>query len=279
VFERLGCRCSEALQPGCRLLLITSDRFEVSVRLYMYHESLPGTIRAHAACEGNYHMISRSNRFRILTCALGLAVGLMANMAVHTQAVPRHGTQSTVAAIPFDGKWKVDTADTCITFSVKHVVGNVRGRFNSFYGDLVADGKDITRSSINFTIDAATIDTNNVNRDTHLRTPHFFDTEQYPKITFRSTSIARNGNKLIARGSLTMHGVTRQIELPFEMHGPVKDEFGDVRVGIRSTIRINRQDYGVSWNKVLDSGGIAISNDMDIEINLAVLKPGPNREQ
>jgi len=166
--------------------------------------------------------------------------------------------------------WTIDTAHTGISFSVRHmVVSRVRGRFNSFSGSVVANTSDFTKSSVQFTIQVASIDTNQPQRDAHLKTADFFDAAKYPQIIFKSSSISKvSEGKYVAHGSFTMHGVTKQIDLPFDLYGPLKDAFGQVRLGIQASLIINRQDYGVKWNQKLDSGGLAVSNDVDIEINL-----------
>ena len=174
------------------------------------------------------------------------------------------------AAIPMDGKWDIDAAHTSIGFSVQHmVVSHVQGRFNKFDGGIVANSKDLSKSSVNFTIQASSIDTNQPQRDAHLKSADFFDTAKYPTITFKSTGIdKKDDGSYVAHGTFTMHGVSKEIDLPFTVVGPIKDAFGMTRLGLQSKLRVNRQDYGVKWNQNLDGGGFVLGNDVDIEINL-----------
>lgn len=203
-----------------------------------------------------------------LLAALGLSgVGVRAG-AAHAAG----GRQ--VSAAP--GAWSIDVAHTSINFSVRHmVVSQVRGRFNQFGGTLAVAGADLSGSSVRFTIQAASIDTNQPQRDAHLKTSDFFDVAKYPTITFRSSSITKNGAGYVAHGAFTMHGTTKEIDLPFQLSGPVKDAFGTTRIGLQSRLRLNRQDYGVRWNMPLDNGGLAVGNDVDIEINLEATPAKP----
>ena len=159
---------------------------------------------------------------------------------------------------------------TSIGFSVQHmVVSHVQGRFDKFAGSIVADSKDLSKSAVDFTIQAASVDTNVPARDAHLRGADFFDAAKYPTITFKSASIEKKDDgSYVAHGPFTMHGVTKTVDLPFTVIGPIKDAFGMIRLGMQSKLRVNRQDYGVKWNQNLDSGGVVVGNDVDIEINL-----------
>ena len=175
-----------------------------------------------------------------------------------------------VAALPIDGKWDVDVMHTSIGFSVQHmVVSHVTGRFNKFSGSIVADSKDLGKSSVEFTIQAASVDTNVPARDAHLKSADFFDAAKYPTITFKSSGIdKKDDGSYVAHGAFTMHGVTKTVDLPFTVVGPIKDAFGLIRFGLQSKLKVNRQDYGVKWNQTLDSGGVVVGNEVDIEINL-----------
>ena len=200
-----------------------------------------------------------------------LACAYLAVPTMHSNAQTTPPTQPSVASLPFKGgAWTLDTAHTSVNFSVRHmIVSQVRGRFNTFSGVINVDGKDFTKSSIQFTIQAASVDTNQPARDAHLKTADFFDVAKYPTITFKSDSISKvEGNRFIAHGVFTMHGVSKPIDLPFALYGPLKDAFKQVRFGIQSNLKINRQEYGVKWNQTLDNGGLAVGNDIDIELNL-----------
>ncbi len=174
------------------------------------------------------------------------------------------------APIAIDGKWDVDPAHTSINFSVQHmVVSHVQGRFNKFSGSITADSKDVSKSSVDFTIQTASIDTNVPPRDAHLKGPDFFDAAKYPTITFKSSGIDRKDDgSYVAHGVFTMRGVSKNVDLPFTVLGPIKDAFGSNRFGLQTKLRVNRQDYGVKWNMPLDGGGVVVGNDVDIDINL-----------
>lgn len=185
-------------------------------------------------------------------------------------------TPAQPAALPVKGgAWTLDTTHTSVNFSVRHmVVSQVRGRFNTFSGTINVDAKDFTKSAVQFTIQAASVDTNLQARDAHLKSADFFDVAKYPTITFKSTSISKvAGDRYVAHGLFTMHGVSKAIDLPFTVYGPVKDAFGKVRAGLQSNLKINRQDYGVKWNMTLDNGGLAVSDEVDIELNLEATPP------
>ncbi len=200
---------------------------------------------------------------------IGTAAVFTAASALLAVSAPVSHAQAT-PSIRFDGDWAIDTTHTSANFSVRHMlVSQVRGRFNKFSGAIHANGKDFSKSTVLFTIQAASIDTNEPQRDGHLKSADFFDVAKYPEITYKSTSITKlSGNKYVAHGVFTLHGVSKPVDLPFTLSGPLKDAFGQVRFGLQSILRINRQDYGVKWNQKMDTGGWAVSNEVDIELNL-----------
>jgi polyisoprenoid-binding protein YceI len=154
------------------------------------------------------------------------------------------------------------------------MINDVHGSFNDFAGTIVVNEKDISKSSVDFTAKVASIDTNVPQRDTHLKSPDFFDAEKYPEISFKSTRIEQAGNGLRAIGTFTMHGVSKTISIPFHATGPVVDGFGDTRFGVQANLQLNRQDYGVKWNQVLDNGGLAVDNIVRINLDLEAVKTG-----
>ena len=208
------------------------------------------------------------------------AVGILYTVSVIgavTQAQTAAQTAQTRLAasgqakpIALDGAWVTDPTHTSITFSVRHmVVSQVQGRFDKSSGVIAADSKDISKSSVSFTIQTASIDTNQPQRDAHLKTADFFDAAKYPEITFKSSRIEKKDDgSYVAHGTFTMHGTAKEIDLPFEVAGPIKDAFGMNRFGLHAKLRLNRQDYGVKWNQAMDNGGLVVGNDVDIEINL-----------
>jgi len=169
-------------------------------------------------------------------------------------------------------KYQIDRTHSSITFSVKHlVITNVKGAFNDFSGSISYDADDITKSTVNVTIKVESIDTNDESRDDHLRNPDFFDVEKYPEITFVSDKIEKNDDGLIVHGKLTMHGITKEIAIPFTIAGPITGPRGNTRMGVEASLKIDRKDFGITWNKVLDTGGLTVGNEVKIELNIEAI--------
>lgn len=179
----------------------------------------------------------------------------------------------TAAAFAAD-EYTIDKAHSSVAFSVKHmVVNNVKGLFEDYSGTILYDEKDITKSSVKAVIKTASIDTGNEKRDEHLRNADFFDAQKYPEITFASKRIMKQGDGYAAVGTLTMHGVSKEVTIPFTVAGPIKDPWGNLRMGVEGGLTINRQDFGISWSKTMDSGGLVVGNDVKIELNLEATRP------
>jgi polyisoprenoid-binding protein YceI len=181
----------------------------------------------------------------------------------------------SVPASAATSTWQVDPAHTAAQFAVKHLmISTVRGAFKGVTGTVVWDDQDITKSTVNVTIDATTVDTSEPKRDADLKSDHFFEVAKYPTITFKSTKVAQAGaGKLKVTGDLTIHGVTKQVML--EVDGPsasVKDPWGNTRTAISASTKINRQDYNVKWNATMDGGGVVVSDDVNITIDLEMTK-------
>ena len=170
--------------------------------------------------------------------------------------------------------WDIDPSHTTVGFSVRHMmVSNVRGKFTKFTGTLAFDDKDATKSTVNVDIDATSVDTSDKGRDEHLRGPDFFDTKKFPKLTFKSTKVEKSGDKLLVTGDLTIKDKTKSVVLTVEALTPeTKDAFGGVRRGATATTKINRKDFGLTWNKTLDAGGVAVSEEITIQIDLELVK-------
>lgn len=171
--------------------------------------------------------------------------------------------------------YEVDPAHTSASFTVKHMmVTNVRGEFSKVSGTVNFDDKNPTRSTVEATIDAASVTTRNDMRDNHLRSPDFFDVQKFPTITFKSTKVTSAGKgKLKVDGELTIHGVTKPVILNVEGPSPeMKDPFGNVRRGLTATTHIKRSDYGLKWNKALEGGGVLVGDDVAIEIDAEMTK-------
>jgi polyisoprenoid-binding protein YceI len=173
--------------------------------------------------------------------------------------------------------YKVDRVHSEAAFRIRHFVTKVSGRFDDFGGTITGDPSKASTSTVEFTIKSASIDTNMPDRDKHLRSADFFDVEKFPEITFKSTAIKPSDKKNVynVTGDLTMHGVTKQITLPVEYLGEMKDPRGNLKAGFTLSTTLNRKDFGVNWNKALDSGGVMLGDDVDITINLETYKNPP----
>ena len=172
--------------------------------------------------------------------------------------------------------YTVDKVHSDVSFQVRHFVSKVRGDFTDFEGTIQIDQAKPEASSVVFTIKSASVNTKNEGRDKHLNSPDFFDTAKFPEITFKSTKIAANGkDKYNVTGDFTMHGVTKEITLPVTYTGSMKDPRGGERAGFELTTTLNRQDYGVKFNKTMDNGSLMLSDDVVVTILLETVKKGP----
>ncbi len=170
-------------------------------------------------------------------------------------------------------EYTVDNSHTEVGFSVKHmVIATVRGQFSDFSGTIFFDENDLSKSSVEGVVKVASIKTANEKRDEHLRGADFFDAAQYPDIVFKSKKIEKKGEDYIVYGDLTMRGVTKEIALDFTITGKVTDPWGNERVGLEASGKINRMDFGVSWNKTLDAGGFVVSEEVKINILAELIK-------
>lgn len=171
-------------------------------------------------------------------------------------------------------QYKIDPNHSSATFSVRHmVISNVPGRFSDVSGNIVYDEADISKSSVEARIKAATITTDNEGRDKHLKSADFFDVEKYPEITFKSKRVEKRGSQLVAIGTLTMKGVSKEIELPFELNKLVTAR--GTTIGVVAETKLNRQDYGVSWNRAIEGGGAVVSDEVKIALSLEARPAAP----
>jgi polyisoprenoid-binding protein YceI len=180
----------------------------------------------------------------------------------------QEATSRTVDGVelPLVGTYALDVAHTQVGFAVRHMaVSKVRGRFTKFDGTVVV-AEDPTQSSVNVTIDANSVDTQDETRNNHLRTNDFFDVENHPTWTFVSTSVVPDGKKWKVIGDLTIRGITRPVTLETEMEGTVKDPYGNLRAGFSATAEIDREDFDVSFGAVMDAGGLVVAKKVTIEI-------------
>lgn len=179
----------------------------------------------------------------------------------------------SAGAVRAADSYSIDTAHSSIGFSVKHLmVTNTKGQFKDYTGTLIYDAKDLGQSKVKVSINVDSINTDNNDRDNHLRGADFFDTQKFPTATFESSKIVKKGNGFEALGKLTIRNVTKEVRIPFSLNGPVKDPWGNTRIGIEGGLTINRQDYGVSWSKALDNGGLVVGNDVKIELVIEAIQ-------
>jgi polyisoprenoid-binding protein YceI len=183
------------------------------------------------------------------------------------------GLQARTAQAPVT--YEIDPVHSSVSFKVRHLISKVDGRFREFSGRVVGDPSAKTGASVELTIQAASVDTANEDRDKHLRGADFFEVEKYPEITFRSTKIVpKGGDRYEAIGTFTMHGVSKTITVPVALTGIAKDPWGNERAGFSITTTLNRKDYGINFNKALDAGGMLLGDEVEISIDLEAIKKG-----
>jgi polyisoprenoid-binding protein YceI len=196
-------------------------------------------------------------------------------MLIHRLFAPALLAVATSPALAAD-TFVVDRSHSQASFQVRHLFSTVRGRFTTFEGVIAMDAAKPEASSVMFTIDAASIDTDNSDRDKHLRSGDFFDVESHPAITFKSEKVKATGKDSYAvTGTLTMRGVARTITLPVSYLGAGTDPWGNSRAGFSTAITLNRKDYGINWNKALDNGGLLLGDDVAVTVELEAVKQAP----
>ena len=184
-----------------------------------------------------------------------------------TTAIPQTTTSTTT--------WNIDPSHSAAEFKVKHMmIANVKGHFSKVSGALTLNESDLGKSHIEASIDAASLETRDAQRDTHLRSADFLDVEKFPTLSFKSkrVSVVRDG-ELAVEGDLTIHGVTRRVV--FTVEGPTpptKDPWGNTRVAVSGTTKINRKDYGLTWNAALETGGILVGEEITITLDVEFVK-------
>ncbi|SEC27062.1 YceI family protein [Paenibacillus sp. GP183] len=170
--------------------------------------------------------------------------------------------------------WNVDASHSSIDFTIKHMmIAKVKGSFNSFEAQIEADPDDLTTANVQFSIDLSSIDTRNADRDNHLRTGDFFDIEQYPRMTFQSTSITKKGEgEYNVTGNVSLHGVTRPESFTVSFEGAGKDPWGNEKVGFSGNGSLKRSDYGLTYNAALETGGFLIGDEVKVSIEIEAAK-------
>ena len=204
------------------------------------------------------------------------AVTFFGGTAAFEAGAQAQGTKVAYAPIPA-GDYKIDPAHSVIGFAIRHMeIAWVEGRFKEFEGTIRYDDKDVTKSSVEFTAKAASIDTGVAARDNHLRTADFFEVEKYPALSFKSTRVERKGqDAYVLHGDLTMKGVTKPVQLPFKLAGAIKDQRGTTRFGVEAEATLNRRDFGINFGNALPEGGFNVGNEVNITLHLEALLPAP----
>jgi polyisoprenoid-binding protein YceI len=183
---------------------------------------------------------------------------------------------STLLALPAlaePTEWAIDATHSNIGFTVSHmVVSEVDGKFKTYTGKALLDEADLTKSTVEFSADVASIDTGDAKRDEHLKSPDFFDAAKFPKLTFTSTKITKAGKGYKLKGNLTIHGVTKEVTLDATVSAAVKNPWGKLVRAVKITGKVKRGDYGLSWNKTLDQGGVLIGDDVTLNLKLEINK-------
>ena len=218
-------------------------------------------------------------RTSVLTATL-LSASLVATATLGAQQTPPASPTVAPAAAaptpPMDpNAWRIDAGHSELSFTIRHFVSRVRGGFGQWSGTIIVDTTSMGRGSVEVTIQAASIDTQNENRDRDLRSANFFEVEKYPTITFRSTKVEGTANDLTVTGDLTIRGITKPVVLKGRYLGHTVDNRGGQRIGFEATTTINRLDYGVSWNRVAEGGGAMLGDEVKIDIVVAGTKPAP----
>ncbi len=193
---------------------------------------------------------------------VGIVAGLAAALALPASA----GTTT----------YQIDPRHSSAGFAVTHLmISTVRGEFHGVTGTVVVDDSDVSKSSVNVTIDATSVDTREPERDKHLKSEAFFDVAKHPTITFQSTGVERNNDgTLKVTGDLTIRGVTKTATLTATLpKAPIKDPWGLQRTAVSASTKINRQDFGVAWNQKLDSGGVVVGDDVNITLDVEMIIP------
>lgn len=171
-------------------------------------------------------------------------------------------------------EYEIDPSHSTAAFSVRHfTVSNVRGKFGKLSGVIRYDPDDLAESGVMVTIDAATIDTDHEQRDNHLKSADFLYVEEHPEITFVSSRVETGDDGFILTGDLTIRGVTREVSFPFTLVGPIKDPLGLMRIGGEGELTIDRTDFGLEWNRLMETGGVFVGEEVAIELSVEATRP------
>ena len=171
------------------------------------------------------------------------------------------------------GTWVIDPTHTSLGFSARHaMVAKVRGTFGEFAGSFTIDGDNLAASTAEVTIQVASIDTKTADRDAHLTSPDFLDAETFPTITFVSTAVAPKGDDVVITGDLTIHGVTKSVEIEYEFVGISQDPWGQTKIGFEGSTKISRKDFGLTCNAALETGGVLVGDEIKLNLDVEATK-------
>ena len=180
---------------------------------------------------------------------------------------------TTTTTEQLTGTWAIDTAHSRLGFAVRHAgIATVRGSFTGFEGQLVLDGANPAASSATATVDTTTFSTGTEQRDGHIKSADFLDVENYPTVTFASTEVRPDGDDYVLVGDLTIHGVTKPVEINVEVEGLAVDPFGNTRVGFSGHTQFNRKDFGLTWNAALETGGVLVGDKVKVTLDISAIK-------
>jgi polyisoprenoid-binding protein YceI len=210
----------------------------------------------------------------VIPAALFVA-SIVSAAGVEAQEAPTPVAAPAPAPPADPNAWRIDVGHSDLSFSIRHFVSRVRGSFGQWSGTIIVDTTNIGSGSVNVTIQTASIDTQNENRDKDLRSANFFEVEKFPTITFRSTKVEGRPDDLTVTGDLTIRDVTKPVVLKGRYLGATVDNRGGRRIGFEATTTINRLDYGVAWNRVAEGGGAMLGDDVRIDLVVAGTKPAP----
>jgi len=171
-------------------------------------------------------------------------------------------------------KWAIDPTHSEIGFKVKHMMfTNVSGKFENYDASITTDGDNFENASISFSADVNSVDTRNADRDNHLKSADFFDAENHPKLTFKASSFTKvDDDTYELSGDLSLRGVTKFVKLPVEFSGLMKDPWGNTKAGLNISGKISRKDWGLNWNSALETGGVLVSDDVRLNIELQLVQ-------
>lgn len=190
---------------------------------------------------------------------------------MQTQTLPQGTIDRNASPI---STWEIDPSHSSVGFSVRHMmIAKVHGGFTRLSGKLRLNRGDLSQSTVEAVIDAASIDTREAKRDEHLRSADFFDVQKFPSIAFRSKAVRQDESGLVVVGDLSLHGVTREVTLAVEgLDSEMKDPWGNVKIGASASTRIKRKDFGLNWNAALEAGGVLVGDEISISLDLQFVK-------